>query len=189
MRIWKGKMVRIKSNRLLLRSLEWSDSEQILGWINNEEIARNFQFFTGKIAPEDEIRYIFRMNDSSSDLLLGVETQEGELVGTCGLHEIDFNNDTARLGIIIGKKMHWNKGYAREAVSTLIDWAFSKMNLHKIYLNVFVTNQKSVHLYENIGFQIEGKLKKEYKIRGEYTDMLRMAVLKKEWENGNSNYS
>ena len=184
MRSWKEKPVRIENDRLFLRPLGWTDAERVLGWINNKEIVSNFQFFTSKFTIEEEIRYILMMTDSPSDLLLGVVTKDGELIGTCGLHEIDFKNDTARLGVIIGKKEHWNKGYAGEAIRTLIDWAFSVMNLHKIYLNVFVTNKKSVHLYNEIGFQKEGKLRAEYKIRGEYVSMFRMSILKEDWKGG-----
>lgn len=183
MRFWKERPIAIVSDRLLLLPLESSDAEVVLEWVNNEEIVRNFQFFTGAISIEEEVRYIEDMEDSSTDLLLGI-IEAGELIGTCGLHEIDFKNDTARLGVIIGKKEHWNKGYAREAICVLLDFAFSAAGLHKIYLNVFVTNQKSIRLYAEIGFQTEATLKGEYKIRGEYVDMFRMSVLKNEWQKG-----
>lgn len=183
MRNWKEKPVIITSARLVLGPLGVTDAEEVLGWINNEEIVKNFQFFTGKISLEQELCYIEKMESSSTDLLLSVIiSEEGELIGTCGLHEIDFNNDTARLGVIIGKKEHWNKGYAGEAIRALVNWAFSAMNLHKIYLNVFVTNIKGFHLYTETGFQEEGMLREEYKIRGEYVDMLRMAILEEEWK-------
>lgn len=175
--------VHITTSRLLLRPIRPADAKEVLSWINNEEIVKNFQFFTGKFSVEDELHYIEKMNNSSTDLLFGVTIKCGELIGTCGLHEVDTKNDTARLGVIIGKTEHWNKGYAEEAIRALLELAFYAMNLHKIYLNVFVTNEKSVHLYTEVGFQTEGTLRKEYKIRGEYVDMRRMSILKEEWKN------
>lgn len=179
MKSWQAQDVKIETGRLALRPLQHSDAQEVLRWINNEEIVKNFQFFTGTFTVAEELRYIFKMEDSPNDLLLGVVTADtGELIGTCGLHEIDFKNCTARLGIIIGKKEHWNEGYASEAIRALLDWAFTIMDLHKVYLNVFVTNTKSIYLYGEAGFRVEGVLRKEYKIRGEYVDMLRMAILK-----------
>lgn len=181
---WKGNHVVIVSERLLLTPLTKGDAEEVLNWINNGEIVKNFQFFTGTFSFEDEVRYIEKMTSSPSDLLLGVITEDGELIGTCGLHEIDFKNDTARLGIIIGRQDHWNMGYAQEAIRAVLKWAFSVMGLHKIYLNVFATNRKAFHLYGEVGFLEEGAPRAEYKIRGQYVDMLRMAILKEEWNNG-----
>lgn len=179
MRSWKKKPVVISSARLLLRPIEWYDAKEVLNWINNPEIVRNFQFFTGHFSIEQELRYIIKMEDSPSDLLLRIELKkEGEFIGTCGLHEVDIKNNTARLGVIVGKKEHWSHGYAREAICALLGWAFSVMGLNKVYLNVFVTNKKSIHLYAKIGFHTEGTLRKEYKIRGQYVDMFRMAILK-----------
>ncbi|MBI2626471.1 MAG: GNAT family N-acetyltransferase [Candidatus Nealsonbacteria bacterium] len=185
MRNWKEKTIAISSERLSLVPIEGGDGREILEWINNGEIVSNFQFFTGAFSIEEESRYLTKMADSPTDFLLGLFINNGrfiELIGTCGLHEIDFKNDTARLGIIIGKKEHWNEGYAREAIRALLGFAFNAMNLHKIYLNVFVTNGKAVHLYAQVGFRIEGTLRSEYKIRGGYVDMYRMAILREEWK-------
>ena len=178
---WKGKPVTLRSQRLLLDTLNTSDAEAVLDWTNTPEIVRNFQFFTSKLSVEDESSYIAKMNSSSSDILLGLFLGGPELIGTCGLHEIDFKNDTARLGVIVGKREYWNHGYAKEAIRALLHFAFEVMNLHKVYLNVFVTNERGVHLYSEVGFQTEGTLRKEYKIRGEYVDMFRMAILKEQF--------
>jgi len=103
---WKSEGIIIASKRLLLVPLEETDAEEVLRWINNQEIVKNFQFFTGKVKVEEELRYIRKMKKSPGDLLLGIFIEGEELIGTCGLHEIDFNNHTARLGVIIGKKEH-----------------------------------------------------------------------------------
>ena len=105
---WKGKHITIVSERLLLIPLEKTDAEEVLSWINDKEIFRNFQFFTGKVSLDREMDYIEKMRNSPADLLLGIVVDGEELIGTCGLHEIDFNNDTARLRIINGKKDYWD---------------------------------------------------------------------------------
>ena len=178
---WKNQRIILFSPRLSLEPLHCVDAERVLSWINDEGIVRNFQFFTGELTLDDELQYIAKMSSSPTDILLGLFVGGVELIGTCGLHEIDLNNDTARLGVIIGKQNHWNQGYAKEAILALLHFAFEVMNLHKVYLNVFVTNERGVHLYGEVGFQTEGTLRKEYKIRGEYVDMYRMAILKEQF--------
>ena len=178
---WRGEPVVIVTQRLLLDTLDTSEAEEILKWANNPEVVRDFQFFTEGLSIEDESDYIRKMSDSPTYLLRGLFVDGEELIGTCGLHEIDLNNGTARLGIIIGKKEHWNKGYAHEAIRVLLNFAFGTMGLHKVYLNVFVTNKKGIHLYMSAGFRREGTLRQEYKIRGEYVDMYRMAIMSEQF--------
>lgn len=85
-------------------------------------------------------------------------------------------NDNARLGIILKREAR-GRGLAAEALAGLMDHAFGAMGIHKLYLNVLTSNDKGIHVYEKMGFVKEGVLRAEYKLRGEYRDMVRMSVL------------
>ena len=91
---WRGEPILLCGPGLLLDTLDDSDAKEVLGWVNNPEIVSNFQFFTGRVGIEEERLYIDKMNDSPTDLLLGLFVSGVGLIGTCGLHEIDSNNDT-----------------------------------------------------------------------------------------------
>lgn len=175
--------LRIEGERIRLRPIRDNDAVDIVKWANNPDVIHNFQFFSrnGPLLDE-ELAYIRRMNESPNDMLFRVETISGEFLGTCGLHDIDWYNDTARLGIILFNTIFWGRGYAKEAIQLLLEWAFGdKVKIHKVYLSVFTTNDRGIGLYTRLGFKKEGRLRSEYKIRGAYVDLIRMAILKEEW--------
>ncbi len=182
----------LQGKNAALRNLKKGDAKELLQLaIENRNAVKNFNFFTeiegekpnrlGKYNLASEAEYIMRMALSDTDLLVAVEAPRGNLIGTCGLHEIDVHNDTARLGILIFDESQWGKGYAREALILLIEYAFSELNIHKIYLNAFATNTRGLGLYKKLGFREEGRLREEYKIRGRYVNLVRMGLLKEEW--------
>jgi len=52
------------------------------------------------------------------------------LIGNVGLIDINHIHGSAEIGIFIGDKSYWNKGYGKEALSLLIDYSYKKLNLH-----------------------------------------------------------
>ncbi len=52
-------------------------------------------------------------------------------------------------------------GYGKEAMNLLLDYSFSELNLHKVYLRVFSFNKRAICLYESLGFEKEGELKEQ----------------------------
>ena len=53
---------------------------------------------------------------------------------------IDWINRSAQVGIVIGSKPHWGKGYGTDAMRIVLRFAFEKMNLHRVWLNVYDFN-------------------------------------------------
>lgn len=61
---------------------------------------------------------------------------DGECIGNCGLFEINEVNRTCELGILIGDRGYWGKGYGRDAVRLLLDYAFRLRNFRRVWLEV-----------------------------------------------------
>ena len=78
-------------------------------------------------------------------------------MGNCGFIDIDHLNQTAEVGIFIGDKNHWNKGYGTEAITLLLDYGFKSLNLHNIIIRVYSFNERARKCYEKTGFKIIGK--------------------------------
>ena len=87
------------------------------------------------------------------------------------------------LGIVIGEKDCWGKGYGTDAMLTLCGFGFTQMNLHRIGLRVFPENQRAVTCYEKCGFEHEGRLREAIFKHGEYRDMLLMSILADEFRD------
>jgi RimJ/RimL family protein N-acetyltransferase len=88
----------------------------------------------------------------------------------------------AELGIMIGEKEYWNRGYGTDAVGTLVRFAFEQMNLNKVTLGVFEFNERAQAVYQKLGFVVEGRAREDYYQDGRYWDIIRMSVLRREYD-------
>ena len=70
---------------------------------------------------------------------------------------------------------------SRTCINKALDYSFSILNLHKIYLSVAVENEKALHLYQQCGFAEEGHLIGEFFIEGQYRDVKRMYILQADY--------
>ena len=107
---------------------------------------------------------------------------DGACVGTCGLFNIDRNTGHAELGIGIGDKEYWGRGYGREAVALLLDYAFRLRNLRRVWLEVHAENGRAMRAYRSCGFVEEGRMREHVWLGGRYVDNVIMGVLRTEWE-------
>ncbi len=109
---------------------------------------------------------------------------EGELIGFCGINDIEWSNGVGWLGIGIPDPDHWGKGYGREAMSLLLRFGFHELNLHRIALGVFSYNDRAIGLYKSLGFVHEGTERESLQRDGARYDMLIFGLLRSEWEAG-----
>ena len=109
-----------------------------------------------------------------------IETLGGESIGSCALRGGAPEDRSALLGIWIGEKQYWNGGYGTDAMRVLCRFGFEHMNLHRISLEVFSDNPRAKHVYEKLGFRVEG-LRREADFRyGKYRDIVMMGLIEGE---------
>jgi RimJ/RimL family protein N-acetyltransferase len=90
------------------------------------------------------------------------------------------------IGIGIGEREDWGKGYGTEAMRLALDFAFREMNLNRVSLSVYEFNPRAVRSYEKAGFQHEGRQCQAILHGARRWDMLYMGILRSEWENARS---
>ena len=100
-------------------------------------------------------------------------------IGMVGLHNISKINQNADLFILIGEDKYRRKGFGKKSLAFIINYAFSKLKLHKLSLGVFEKNTVAVNLYKTFGFITEGILKDEVFLRGKYHNQINMALFNK----------
>ncbi len=108
------------------------------------------------------------------------ENEQQDLIGLVELIEIDYIHRRAEFQIIINPP-YQGKGYARELINKALDYSFTVLNLHKVYLLVAIDNDKAIHLYEQCGFIEEGHYVEEFFINGQYRDAKRMYILQQDY--------
>jgi diamine N-acetyltransferase len=90
--------------------------------------------------------------------------------------DYDADQRKAELRKVVGDPAQRGKGYGKEASALWIRYGITTLGLKKIYLNTLETNIHNVHLNEELGFRVEGILRNELLIDGEYRDVLRMGL-------------
>ncbi|MFX1325276.1 MAG: GNAT family N-acetyltransferase [Promethearchaeota archaeon] len=102
-------------------------------------------------------------------------------IGDIGLNHINWINRNANIFSTIGEPEYWGKGIVGEAAKLLISYAFTELNLHKIFATIYNPNQRSLRAAEKLGFKREGILKEQEFVDGLYVDEHRFTILSREW--------
>jgi ribosomal-protein-alanine N-acetyltransferase len=166
-----------------LRPLAETDVDDILGWVNDPEIVGNIAAFAGHaFTREQELAYIRRTLASTADVVWSIEeAATGRYLGQTGLHQIHERSKVARLACIIAERADMGRGFGSAAIRAVLDHGFGALGLHKAWLMVFATNTRGRRTYGRLGFVEEGVLREEYFHQGGWHDMVRMAMLAREW--------
>ncbi|MEA5389722.1 spermidine N1-acetyltransferase [Cyanobium gracile UHCC 0139] len=164
---------------LALRALERGDLRFIHDQVNNRSVMA--YWFEEPYESFDELEELYNRHiHDNAERRFVVENTAKELIGLVELIEIDYIHRRAEFQIIIAPA-HQGKGYARFCIHRALDYSFTILNLHKIYLSVAVDNEKALHLYQQCGFIEEGHLVGEFFIEGQYRDVKRMYILQEDY--------
>jgi RimJ/RimL family protein N-acetyltransferase len=173
-----GKLVRI-------RAYEKSDLDAVMKWVNDEEVTDLLggEMLAYPVSSITEAKFIEGAAGSSDkQKTFVIETlAEPRYIGSISFNVIDWRNRSAGLGIVIGDKSLWGKGYCSDAMRVLMRLGFDKLNLHRLWLHVHDYNPRAIASYEKCGFKREGVLRQEHFARGKYHDTIVMGILESEY--------
>jgi RimJ/RimL family protein N-acetyltransferase len=180
----------IYGERIRLRRNERSDIPKFVEWLDDPEV-RRYLLINLPISQANEEQWFENMlKQPTNEQPFGIEIREIEpagtderwrLVGNCSFMNIDATIHSAEVGLFIGDKSCWNKGYGTEVMRLLLALGFDTLNLNRIYLRVNEANKGGIRAYEKAGFIHEGRFREGTFKEGKYCDVLLMSVLRTEW--------
>ena len=176
------------SERLRLRAPEREDIPIFLKWVNDPDVGEHMQHYTAMNLEQEEAWYEAMIKGPRTEMPLVIEVREGEewvAIGNIAFLGIHLVNRDSEIGIMIGEKAYWDKGFGTEAMQRMLQYGFEELNLHRIYLQVYEGNDRGKHAYKKVGFTHEGTMRQARYHRGRYWDVDIMSILKNEW-NKNS---
>ena len=162
-----------------LSPIDLNDAEKFAEWLNDLEVTENLLLYNSVINVETEKGFLENLAKGHNYSIVDMENNTS--IGNCGLMEIDNLNQTAEVGIFIGDKNYWNKGYGTEALKLLVDYGFKALNLHNIFLKVFSYNKHAIKSYEKVGFKIIGIRREAIYRKMERHDLIFMDILVEEF--------
>jgi diamine N-acetyltransferase len=165
--------------QVTLRALERSDLRFIHHLNNNRNIMS--YWFEEPYESFDELEELYNkhIHDNAERRFIA-ENAEHQVIGLVELIEINYIHRSAEFQIIIAPEFQ-GKGYAMGLINRALDYSFTILNLHKIYLHVATENEKALHLYRKAGFIEEGRLVEEFFFNGRYQDVIRMYILQNDY--------
>ncbi|NHQ85482.1 spermidine N1-acetyltransferase [Iodobacter sp. HSC-16F04] len=167
------------SSHLKLRPLERSDLRFAHELNNNAKIMR--YWFEEPYETFSELTQLYdqHVHDVRERRFVAIDGNN-EMAGFVELIELDYIHRRGEFQIMIAPDKQ-GKGYATEATLLAANYAFSVLNLRKLYLVVDVSNLAAVHIYEKCGFIKEAELVEEYFCNGSYHNVFRMRLFQHEF--------
>ena len=116
------------------------------------------------------------------EIFFSIRTREDDrLIGFIGLFDLLMHQGEALVAIALGEREYWGNGYGTDAMTVMLGYAFSELNLRKVGLIVFEYNPRAIRSYEKAGFILEGRVRGAILRDGRRWDWLYMGVLREEW--------
>lgn len=174
----------IYGKRIRLRRPERDDLPLFVDWLNDPEVRAGISMYLPMSMGEEEQWYERNLARPLEERQLTVDMRDGDgwrTIGSTSFFDFDWRNRSAEFGIMIGDKTAWNQGYGTEATELMLDHAFGTLNLHRVLLRVYDFNRRAIRAYEKAGFVLEGTLREDSYVNGEYIDTHLMGVLRQEW--------
>lgn len=107
---------------------------------------------------------------------------DDKLIGFVSLWAHNGASAEGWVGIGLGERDYWGKGYGSDAMRLLLRYAFHELNLARVSLEAFAHNTRAVRSYEKVGFQIEGIQRQWERREGQRRDVVSMGILREDWE-------
>jgi len=176
----------IKGNLVNLRFPEPADHRKLVKWRNE-----NLQYFFSDepVSIEKHLDWYERVSHNASQRFFVIETiidnrsvPHGAMgfvpIGTIGLQNVNFHHRHAEYGRFLIAEEHRGKGYGKDALATLLNFAFATLGLHKVYGDLLAVNLTlALRLCDSLGFQNEGIFKDHVFKGGKPASIARLSVL------------
>ena len=169
--------------RLVLNALKPTDAPALFAILSDPEVTRYLdsdtledvskaeemlEMFAERFAEGSELRWAMRLLDG------------GTLIGTCNLYDPYATRRRSEFGTVLGRHW-WRKGYAVEALRSVLDYGFRELQLNRIESLVYTENEASRSMLEKVGFKMEGVMRQHAWEKGRYWDDCMYALLAEEY--------
>jgi RimJ/RimL family protein N-acetyltransferase len=174
---FEGRLVR-------LRAVEPGDAETLFRHRQDTEISRRDARIQWPRSLADIRRRIESPSESqpTDDHSLVIETLEGQVLGGVDIQSTQLRDGTFSIGIGLAERSAWGKGYAKEAMTLVLRYMFHERRYQKCNISVYAFNERALGLYHRLGFQDEGRGRRNYFTNGEYHDEIYLGMLREEFD-------
>ena len=177
--IYKGELVRLSAmdaDEVGKAFSNWDRDSEFVRYLNSG-VARPVSQKQEKEWVEKDLQeqsineHFFSIRRLADDCLLGI----------IDLYVYNWLARDMFVGVGIGEREFWGKGYGTDVMKVVLCYAFTEINLNRVTLTVFEYNPRAIRSYEKAGFRHEGRMRSLLNKEGKRWDMLFMGILREEW--------
>lgn len=174
----------LEGNAVTLRSITLEDAgSEYLSWLNDGEVTSGLETVAVPYTLNMLRDYITNIvADGNAFMFMVIEKKSGRPIGTAKVHNINKKNGTCNLGLMIGDKNSWGRGYGQDAYNTAIEFAFMQLGIRKIWEMAHANNAASLSMCKRAGFVEEGRLKEQVFSEGKYIDKVLLGLFAENWK-------
>lgn len=179
--------MRLETPRLILREYSEDDATAVLAYQGDPHYLRYYPWEERTL--EDAQRFIRQFIDWQAEsprrrFQLAVLLREsGALIGSCGVRRKPDDDTEADIGFELSPD-HWGRGYATEAATAMMGFAFRELGLRRLSSWCIAENAASARVLEKIGMSLESRLPAAERFKGRDWDMLLFGMTRERWEQG-----
>ncbi len=169
---------KIQGEHLYLRALGPAEvTQRYLDWMRDPQVNRYLESRFGTHTLESLRSFVTAMNESPDNYLFGMFLEpQGEHIGNIKIGGISQQHRHADVGLIVGAKTAWGKGYGTEAIRLVTRHAFEELGLNKLYAGMYAENAGSARAFLKAGYREIGILKKHVLCNGRFVDSLMVEI-------------
>jgi RimJ/RimL family protein N-acetyltransferase len=176
----------IETERLLLRDFRTEDWESVHEYAIDPEVFRHMPWGPNS---EDETRAFIERAIVSSleeprlkfELAVTLKT-DGSLIGGGGIRVADQNLRSADMGYCL-RRDAWGRGIGTEVARGLVEFGFAGLGVHRIWATCDVENTPSAHVLQKAGMTLEGTMRDDTWLRGQWRSSRLYSILESEWSH------
>ena len=156
--------------------LSWLRDYDVMKYIGREEYLKPIPF-------EEVKKYVENVWNDKYSTFWAILTDDNKFIGTIKLsykNEEGYKHRVIELGILIGEKSEWGKGYGTDALMTACHYCFDKLSARKIVAGLMEHNISSYNIFRKVGFVEEARFRKKIFFEGKYCDHMWIGLFKEE---------
>lgn len=131
------------------------DKDDCFAFLSDEQTCLDDGGYHAFESQDEEYMQVMEGMAEQKNRLMIVEKESNHVIGTIHLMEAARGVVTLTIGYVIAPQYR-RRGYAFEAIQSVIEYCFKNTNLEMFLASCFTYNQGSKRLLEKLGFQFEG---------------------------------
>lgn len=163
-----------------LRKIKLEDLDMVMKWRMSPDVTK-YMYTDPKLTKDNQLKWFNSINKDDSYKYWIIELDDKTPVGVLNLANIDLKNKKCNWGYYLGSIEARGKGLARKLECNILDYIFYKLELNKLWCEVFAFNQDVIEIHKKFGSKIEGIHKDHIFKNGSFYDVVSMGITKDEW--------